>query len=121
MAPDQNLRGKCKQYAQKAVAADPSLVLVRGWYHDPIWGTEEHWWTKRADGSIYDPTSAQFPNGGIAALYEEYDGVYPCMNCGNGVEEADLYMGCCSGSCYGQMVGVPVSNGPTAETSELPF
>lgn len=102
-----NLRGKCKEFAEKACADDPTLTLVRGWYVDPIWGREEHWWTKRADGTIFDPTAAQFPMGGVTAWYEEFTGVYPCQECGREVAEADLVGGgCCSGSCYGRMVGV---------------
>lgn len=101
------LRGKCREYAEAAVATDPSLRLVRGWYVDPIWGREEHWWTERPDGSIYDPTSAQFPMGGVAEWYEEFHGVFPCQQCGVEVAEDDLYLGCCcSGECYGRMVGV---------------
>jgi hypothetical protein len=41
-------RGRCKELSEKAVAADPSLTLVRGYYFCPIWCIEEqHWW---ADG-----------------------------------------------------------------------
>lgn len=102
------LRGKCQPYAEAAVAADPSLRLVRGWYTDPQWGREEHWWTVRPDGSIYDPTARQFPMGGVTEWYEEFDGLYPCVNCGAPTPEGDLVGGgCCSGSCYGSMVGVP--------------
>jgi hypothetical protein len=107
--PDPNLRGKCLEYAEAAVAADPTLTLVRGWYHDPAWGTQEHWWTTRHDGTIHDPTAGQFPMGGIAALYEEYAGSYPCRECGTGFDPAlGGYEGCCSYECFGHMVGVPV-------------
>ena len=103
-----SLRGKCEEYAKAAVASDPTLRLVRGWYIDPMWGRQEHWWTERPDGSIYDPTSAQFPLGGVADWYEEYRGVFPCEGCGAEVSEDDHYLGCCSMACYGRMVGVPV-------------
>jgi len=106
--PDYALRGKCKKYAEAAVAADPALTLVRGWYVDPIWGREEHWWTTRPDGTIYDPTSAQFPMGGVTEWYEPFTGTYPCMGCGVDVD-ADWIVqhnGCCSDRCYGRMVGV---------------
>ena len=101
------LRGKCEEFSRAAVEADPTLRLVRGWYVDPHWGRQEHWWTVRPDGTIYDPTSGQFPMGGVADWYEEFVGVYPCQECGVEVPEADLYGGMtCSGECYGRMVGV---------------
>ncbi len=103
---NESLRGKCEEYAKAAVEADPTLRLVRGWYYDPVWGREEHWWTECEDGTIYDPTSAQFPVGGVTAWYEEYAGVFPCYGCGKEIEEKDQYMGCCSTECYGRMVGV---------------
>ena len=107
MSGDTNLRGKCLEYAQSAVEADPTLTLVRGWYCDPIWGREEHWWTTRADGSIFDPTSAQFPMGGVTEWYEEFAGFYPCHECGTEVSEADLIQGCCcSNRCFMRMVGL---------------
>ncbi len=106
-APDTSLRGKCQQYAEAAVAADPTLTLVRGWYLDPVWGREEYWWTTRPDGTIYDPTAAQFPMGGVAEWYEPFGGLYPCEECGRETPEAELFMGaCCSGRCYGRMVGL---------------
>ena len=93
MSADPSLRGKCKELAEKACAADPTLTLARGWYIDPIWGREEHWWTVRADGTIHDPTAAQFPMGGVGAWYEPFDGLYPCMECGKEVPEDELYLG----------------------------
>lgn len=104
---DVNLRGKCQEYAAVAVAADPTLTLVRGWYCDPVWGREEHWWTTRPDGSIYDPTAAQFPMGGVEDWYEEFTGLYPCEECGAETLEADLIQGCCcSPRCFMRMVGL---------------
>lgn len=107
MSGEMSLRGKCREYAEAAVLADPSLTLVRGWYCDPTWGREEHWWTERPDGVIVDPTSAQFTMGGVTAWYEKFEGTYPCQECGVEVAEQDLVLGaCCSGRCYGRMVGV---------------
>lgn len=107
--PDSSLRGKCEAQSKAAVEADPTLRLVRGWYHDPDWGRQEHWWTEHPDGTIYDPTSAQFPFGGITAFYEEYVGVFPCANCGKDVaeESPERYENCCTTRCFGYMVGVP--------------
>lgn len=104
--PNPELRGQCEERSKAAVAADPTLTLVCGWYHDPVWGRQEHWWTTRADGTIHDPTAGQFPHGGITALYEEYSDVFPCDGCGIDVNENDHVNGCCSSACYGRMVGV---------------
>lgn len=99
------LRGKCKQYAQRVCESDPTLTLVRGWYHDPIWGSQEHWWATKPDGTIVDPTAEQFSMGSVPGLYEEFAGTYPCVGCGTEVEEADLYQGgFCSGECYARTV-----------------
>lgn len=55
-------RGKCKKLAEAAVAEDPTLRLVRGYYTCPMWRTTEpHWWCERPDGTIVDPTKDQFP------------------------------------------------------------
>jgi hypothetical protein len=67
-------RGKCKELAEQAVIDDPALRLVRGWYVDPLWGKEQHWWTVRPDGTIYDPTKLQFPSKGTGE-YIEFEGV----------------------------------------------
>lgn len=112
-----SLRGKCKEFAEAAVADNPTLRLVRGWYVDPVWGWREHWWTEHPDGTIHDPTSSQFPLGGVPEWYEEFQGVYPCAECGTEVPEADLVCGaCCSGECYGRMVGVPFTPSRSGST-----
>lgn len=105
------LRGHCKVLAEAAVANDPTLRLVRGWYHCPVWGAQQHWWTVRLDGSIYDPTAMQFPSGGLGK-YDEFDGIITCANCGKTVPEAEAdiigngHYAVCSHACYGQFVGV---------------
>lgn len=104
---DLTLRGRCKEMSEAAVAADPTLTLVRGWYDDPHWGEQEHWWTVRADGSIHDPTAAQFPFGGIAEWYRPFEGFFACEQCGDEFAEGAGYEMCCSTRCYGRMVGVP--------------
>jgi hypothetical protein len=103
---DASLRGKCEEMSKAAVEADPTLRLVRGWYVDPVWGREEHWWTERPDGSIHDPTAAQFPMGGVADWYEEFTGTFPCEECGRDFAEVEGYGRCCSAACFGRMVGV---------------
>jgi hypothetical protein len=103
-------RGKCKELSEAAVAADPSLTLVRGHYFCPIWNTEEpHWWTVRADGSIHDPTARQFPSAGYG-IYTPFSGVFDCAQCGKEVPEEEAYCesnyAFCNGECFARFVGV---------------
>ena len=103
-------RGKCKQLSEEAIVNDPSLTLVRGYYHCPIWGMQQHWWTVRQDGTIYDPSVRQFPTKGVGAEYEEFDGYVTCEECGTVVsEEAAQFYGryvYCSTHCICRSVGV---------------
>ncbi|SRR6266478_7141656 len=103
-------RGKCQQMSEAAIAADPTLKLVQGWYYCPIWNREEeHWWTVRPDGSIFDPTARQFPSAG-KGIYREYIGIFVCAECGKEYPEAeDNLQGryhCCSYHCAGRLVGL---------------
>lgn len=80
--------GRCRKYAEAAIAADPTLRLACGWYHCPMWGKRGHWWAVKPDGTIVDPTVTQFPTSGAGADYEEYDGTVECANCGkDGIRE----------------------------------
>jgi len=103
-------RGKCKELSEAAVAEDPTLTLVRGWYWCPISNKQEmHWWTKRSDGSIYDPSKAQFMSNGLGE-YSEFSGYYTCEQCGKKVAEEDViplgnYV-VCSDMCARRLVGV---------------
>lgn len=107
---DSKLRGKCKELAEAAVVADPTLRLVRGWYFCPIWGTDEqHWWCERPDGTVVDPTAGQFPSLGHG-FYEEFDGIFVCEECGREFPEKEAYPTgnshlVCSTTCFGRMVG----------------
>lgn len=103
-------RGKCKEYCDAAVLADPTLTLVRGHYFCPIWNTDEpHWWTVKQDGTIFDPTRLQFPSAGLG-IYTPFNGNISCENCGKEVPEKeaciDGHHAFCSSRCYGQFVGV---------------
>lgn len=105
-----DLRGKCKELSEDAVRKDPSLTLVRGYYYCPIWNREEqHWWTTRKNGSIYDPTMAQFPSRGMGT-YTPFDGQIACSECGRIIEECDSEFdgryAFCSTLCHGKFVGV---------------
>lgn len=107
MTDYEKYRGRCKEMSEDLVSRDPSLRLVRGWYHCPMWGKQAHWWTERQDGSIVDPTARQFPSKGIGE-YEEYDGNIECEQCGKVVPEEkahiDGHHAFCSSTCYGRCV-----------------
>jgi hypothetical protein len=77
------LLGKCKEATEEMCAAFPELTKVAGHVHCE-WGKRGHFWATTADGTIVDPTRAQFP-GAIA--YEAWSPgqtvrVGRCMNCG---------------------------------------
>lgn len=102
-------RGKCKEMSEELVRKNPTLALVRGHYHCPIWGEQAHWWTKAVDGTIHDPTKDQFPSRGIGE-YVEFDGNLSCSNCGKSMREEDADIegryAFCSYECHGHFVGV---------------
>lgn len=102
-------RGKCKEFCEKAILDDPSLRLVRGHYLCPFWGPQEHWWTERPDGTIFDPTVKQFPEPQLGE-YIEFNGICTCEQCGKEVKEEDaIMMGrypVCSDRCARYLVGV---------------
>lgn len=99
-------RGKCKQLCEEAFKKDPTLKIVRGYYHDAFWGKQDHWWTVKSDGTIYDPSKLQFPdkNGD----YEEFNGTFNCSQCGKEIIEEDGHIYgnyiFCSGECICKFV-----------------
>ena len=103
-------RGKCKEMSEAAVAADPTLTIVRGHYYCPVWNTEEqHWWCVREDGTIYDPTAKQFGSKGLG-IYTPFDGTITCDECGKQVKEEEASIegrfAFCSYRCHGRFVGI---------------
>lgn len=103
-------RGKCKELSEAAVLADPTLRLVRGHYHCPLWNKDEpHWWCVKPDGTIVDPTARQFPSKGLG-IYTEFNGRIACSECGKEVTEDEALLesnyAFCSSRCYGRFVGV---------------
>lgn len=102
-------RGKCKEMSEALVAVDPSLTLVRGHYHCPFWGEQAHWWCKRADGTILDPTKDQFPSKGNGD-YVEFSGMVHCSECNKEMKEEEASYESnycfCSYECHGRFVGV---------------
>lgn len=101
-------RGKCREAVEAAVAADPTLMPVRGHYICPYWGEQAHWWAVRPDGTIFDPTALQFPSKGNG-FYVPFDGLIECEECGKRIPEAEAYIdpphAFCSGTCYARCVG----------------
>lgn len=96
--------GYCAEITEKMAAAFPELKRVRGHYYDAFWGERGHWWLVAPDGSIVDPTKAQFPdkNGEYIPWREgEEEPTGKCMNCA-----AYTYGGkdCCSVECERETV-----------------
>ena len=106
----QMYRGKCKEMSEALCEQDNSLTLARGFYYDPFWGKQPHWWCKRPDGTIVDPTEKQFPSGGIPVFYEEFNGICECSECGAEKPEAEMRFessyAFCSGTCLLKFVGL---------------
>ena len=103
-------RGKCRELCDVEIENDPTLKLVRGYYFDPIWNREEqHWWTVRSDGTIYDPSAKQFPSKGNG-VYREFDGMVCCEECSKNIFEDDCIMQgrfpVCSPKCAMRLVGL---------------
>jgi hypothetical protein len=92
--------GQCKILTKKMAAEFPELRIAVGFFHC-IWGARQHAWLVAPDGSVVDPTRAQFPGSGE---YEELTedqwadriptGV--CMDCGDDVFHGDTF---CSPEC----------------------
>lgn len=103
-------RGRCRELSEAAVAADPSLTLVRGWYVCPVWGKEGHWWTVKPDGTIHDPSKLQYPSAGTGQ-YIPFNGMFECEQCGKEVSEDDALVDghhvFCGSRCYARCIGVP--------------
>lgn len=103
---DANVQGsgyaKCQEYTCGMHAVFPELIICKGFYHCPTWGSRTHWWLKTMDGEIVDPTKNQFPSKGryvYTELTEEDIAKLPtgvCANCGEEAYEGEMF---CSGEC----------------------
>ncbi len=72
----------CAGAVVKMVESFPELKAVRGWY-----GGSAHWWCVAPDGSVVDPTEAQFLQWSEEKYVAFRDGIDPepigkCMSCG---------------------------------------
>lgn len=108
-------RGKCREYSEQLCTEDDELRLVRGYYHCPMWGKQDHWWCEYPDGRVVDPTVKQFPTWKMASenpelFYEEFDGMCECAECGTKIKEEDARIEgrytFCSTVCNMRFVGL---------------
>lgn len=101
------LRGQCYQISKEASENNKELKLVRGYYHCPFWGKQQHWWNVDAEGNIIDLTKDQFPSKGHGS-YEVYDGILECESCGKKIKEEEVTWAgrypVCDNVCYGRLV-----------------
>ena len=102
-------RGKCKEFCEALIKEDPTLTIARGYYFDFEWGEQSHWWCKKPDGTIVDPTKDQFPSKGMGT-YEEFKGTFKCSECRKEIaEQHGIIMGnyiVCSDACALRLVGL---------------
>ena len=82
------LLGMCKSASADMVLAFPELKVETGTAYTD-WGPREHFWCVTADGTIVDPTKAQFPFGHVFE-YVAYDlsmevKVGRCRGCGDDI------------------------------------
>ncbi len=92
--------GTCAKHTSAMCEAFPELKRVRGFYYCASWGERQHWWCVTPDGTIVDPTAAQFPSKG-RGVYVEWDesAKQPtgmCMDCGSYCYDCDTF---CSPEC----------------------
>jgi len=102
-------RGKCKEMVEDLVKKHDGLVPVRGFYHCPIIGRQQHWWAQNKSGKIFDPSVKQFPSAGLGE-YEEFNGICECEECGKKIKEEHAQI-CgpypvCSTMCALKLVGL---------------
>lgn len=103
-------RNQCQSACNKMVQAFPELKLVRGWIDFKL-GTQ-HWWCELEDGTIVDPTEAQFTGRELHYIkFEEgvdAECLGKCMNCGSECWDKDpetleplqyVNANCCSPEC----------------------
>lgn len=78
--------GQCDAATQRMASVFPELTRVRGHYVDGVWGERCHWWLTTRDGTIVDPTAAQFPSAGLGEYMPWSEGndepSGKCPNCG---------------------------------------
>ena len=98
--------GECDHYTRVMQEAFPELRRARGFYYCFIWGERQHWWLVDPNGSIVDPTAAQFPSRGTCAYRELSDEeverevpIGKCANCGEPTYRHGYSSDFCSENC----------------------
>jgi len=79
--------GLCGSVTLEMVQAFTELKRVRGLYNCPFDGCRSHWWCIAPDGTIVDPTAAQFTSKGLMGEYVPWIEGSPeptgkCPDCG---------------------------------------
>ena len=96
--------GLCKEAVNEMAAAFPELTRVPGHVYS-VWGKRAHWWLTAPDGTIVDPTRAQYPGPITYEPFKEGDEVRlgRCMECGAeiwGTNPEAVYSTClCNETC----------------------
>lgn len=92
--------GECKKVTQEMSEVFPELKRVSGFYYDMSWGRRQHFWMITPDGTVVDPTAAQFPSLGRGHYEEITDpSLIPtgvCMDCGQDVYNGNTF---CDAEC----------------------
>lgn len=90
--------GRCADATEAMQRAFPELRRVRGHFICAAWGERQHWWLVTADGTIVDPTLAQFPSVGFYVPWAEgaMEPTGKCPNCGEFVYDSGTV---CSDAC----------------------
>lgn len=95
--------GKCVEVTMAMVMTFPELNRVRGHFIEPSGKEWPHWWCVAEDGTIVDPTRAQFPEDWPDHYVPWVEGSQEptgrCPNCGG-----YCYTGgtCCSEKCHNE-------------------
>jgi hypothetical protein len=84
------VRAECNQFTREFVMKFPHLTRVPGFYGRVIgdYHGTEHWWCVEPDGTIVDPTAAQFQPGHTYTPLDENKHTIKigrCMNCGDDI------------------------------------
>jgi hypothetical protein len=91
----ENPQGQCAEITAAMAQAFHELRRVRGHYYCLTWGERAHWWLVAPDGTVVDPTAAQFPSRGLGHYEEWQEGaeepVGRCANCGGEIYASSGY------------------------------
>lgn len=102
--------GMCREACEVMKKDFPELNVTNGFVHLlDIDEPQMHWWLKKSDGEIVDPTKFQYVwNGTPIMHYEEIDASHParnfprrkCMNCGKYYYQTEKHFAnVCSEKC----------------------